>query len=147
MWCAHPHQESSSDVVNGVTSVLLTVDLSWPLLNQWIESPGLGRTWAVVHGVWSGWLFVLGVDNPCLLDLIFWYCPNQGLGFRDSKIRASRFLPCSLPWFDQRSTQVNREEYWRHSIHNITGVLLMRMCASYWNIEVNLNLNLCWMNV
>ena len=28
MWCTHPHQENSSDTVNGVTSVLLTIDLS-----------------------------------------------------------------------------------------------------------------------
>ncbi len=50
------------------------------------------------------------------------------------------FGPCTLHWFDQRSTQVSSEEYWRHSIHNITGVLLMRVCASHRNIEVNLNL-------
>ena len=61
--------------------------------------------------------------------------------------RASRFRPCTLHWFDQRSTQVNREKYWRHSIHNINWVLLTRICASHRNIEVNLNLNLCWMNV
>ena len=43
-------------------------------------------------------------------------------------------------WFDQRWTRVNSEEYWRQSIHNITGVLLKRVCASHQNIEVNLNL-------
>ncbi len=57
--------------------------------------------------------------------------------------RASGFRPCTLHWFEQRSTQVNSEEYWRHSIHNIIGViigvLLKRVCASHRNIEVILN--------
>ena len=66
---------------------------------------------------------------------------SQSMEWRVSTaIRASRFRPCTLHWFDQRSTQVSSEEYWRHSIHNITGVLLMRVCASHRNIEVNLNL-------
>ncbi len=56
-WCdqyTHPRQENSSDVVNGVTSILLMVDLSWPTFGRTNEE------------------YRDGISRPCLERSCIW---------------------------------------------------------------------------